>query len=99
MHEHKGDFRKRCDLSTVGRMRRLPGTTATARVAKATRGSACPTLTLLHSGNPTTRREIHVDHGWVAQLAEQWTENPRVAGSIPAPAIVALRGTKLIDHG
>jgi hypothetical protein len=24
--------------------------------------------------------------GWVAQLAEQWTENPRVAGSIPAPA-------------
>ena len=26
-------------------------------------------------------------HGWVAQSAEQWTENPRVAGSIPAPAI------------
>jgi hypothetical protein len=26
-------------------------------------------------------------NGWVAQLAEQWTENPRVAGSIPAPAI------------
>ena len=25
-------------------------------------------------------------HGWVAQLVEQWTENPRVAGSIPAPA-------------
>lgn len=24
--------------------------------------------------------------GWVAQLVEQWTENPRVAGSIPAPA-------------
>src|SRR5437773_3421115 len=49
-------------------------------------GSACPTMTLLHSGNPTTRREIHVDHGWVAQLAEQWTENPRVGGSIPPPA-------------
>ncbi len=26
-------------------------------------------------------------HGWVAQLAEQWTENPRVGGSIPPPAI------------
>ena len=25
-------------------------------------------------------------HGWVAQLVEQRTENPRVAGSIPAPA-------------
>ena len=25
-------------------------------------------------------------HGWVAQLAEQWTENPRVGGSIPPPA-------------
>ena len=24
--------------------------------------------------------------GWVAQLVEQRTENPRVAGSIPAPA-------------
>jgi SAM-dependent methyltransferase len=29
--------------------------------------------------------------GWVAQLAEQWTENPRVAGSIPAPAIPQLK--------
>ena len=25
--------------------------------------------------------------GWVAQLAEQWTENPRVGGSIPPPAM------------
>src|ERR1041385_8806600 len=25
--------------------------------------------------------------GWVAQSAEQWTENPRVGGSIPPPAI------------
>src|SRR5580765_6824845 len=25
-------------------------------------------------------------NGWVAQLAEQWTENPRVGGSIPPPA-------------
>ena len=29
-------------------------------------------------------------NGWVAQLAEQWTENPRVAGSIPAPATFLL---------
>ncbi len=24
--------------------------------------------------------------GWIAQLVEQWTENPRVTGSIPVPA-------------
>ena len=32
--------------------------------------------------------------GWVAQLAEQWTENPRVGGSIPPPATVVLRTRK-----
>ncbi len=37
---------------------------------------------------------IDVGRGWVAQLAEQRTENPRVGGSIPPPATVALRGTK-----
>ena len=37
----------------------------------------------MHSGNPKARREISVGRGWVAQLAEQWTENPRVGGSIP----------------
>ncbi len=51
---------------------------------------ACPTTTLLHSENPTTRRGHDVDHGWVAQLAEQWTENPRVGGSIPPPATLPL---------
>ncbi len=30
----------------------------------------------------------HAMVGWVAQLVEQWTENPCVAGSIPAPATV-----------
>jgi hypothetical protein len=30
--------------------------------------------------------------GWVAQLAEQWTENPRVGGSIPPPAILLMGG-------
>ena len=47
---------------------------------------ACPTIRLLHSGNPKARREISVGRGWVAQLAEQRTENPRVGGSIPPPA-------------
>ena len=27
-------------------------------------------------------------NGWVAQLVEQRTENPRVAGSSPAPATI-----------
>src|SRR5947208_11495920 len=30
-------------------------------------------------------------NGWVAQLAEQRTENPRVGGSIPPPATSPLR--------
>src|SRR6478672_13346534 len=37
------------------------------------------------------RHTIGASHGWVAQLAEQWTENPRVAGSIPAPAILQMK--------
>src|SRR5258708_29239434 len=45
----------------------------------------CPTITLLHRENPTARHDRR-HHGWVAQLAEQWTENPRVGGSIPPPA-------------
>ena len=36
------------------------------------------------------------NNGWVAQLAEQWTENPRVGGSIPPPAIL-LRGQSWLD--
>ena len=30
--------------------------------------------------------QTYTSDGWVAQLAEQWTENPRVGGSIPPPA-------------
>jgi hypothetical protein len=33
-------------------------------------------------------RRIDIRDGWVAQLAEQWTENPRVGGSIPPPATI-----------
>jgi hypothetical protein len=31
-------------------------------------------------------REFQIHRGWVAQLVEQRTENPRVGGSIPPPA-------------
>ena len=34
--------------------------------------------------------------GWIAQLVEQRTENPRVAGSIPAPATFPLLCSGLI---
>ncbi len=42
--------------------------------------------------------------GWVAQLAEQRTENPRVGGSIPSPAIFILTrarcgGTSALGKG
>ena len=42
------------------------------------------------------RHTIGASHGWVAQLAEQWTENPRVAGSIPAPAILFIGNVSLV---
>src|SRR5438093_7359719 len=38
-------------------------------------------------GTPRCDARSNVVYGWVAQLAEQWTENPRVGGSIPPPAI------------
>ena len=57
---------------------------------------SCPTITLRHSGNPTRRRKIDVDHGWVAQLAEQWTENPRVGGSIPPPATSLIQTVTIV---
>ena len=46
---------------------------------------------LKESGIVSTRRKsslskVGIHHGWVAQLAEQRTENPRVGGSIPPPA-------------
>ena len=47
----------------------------------------CPRVGLLHSDSPRRDGNCAI-HGWVAQSAEQWTENPRVAGSIPAPAIL-----------
>src|SRR5438067_2353498 len=62
----------------------------TRRLADGKR-SACPTTTLRHSENPTAPYDRR-HHGWVAQSAEQWTENPRVGGSIPPPAISFFTG-------
>src|SRR5712691_9238643 len=55
------------------------------------RRSACPTTGLLHSEHPRfdAGARSTINSGWVAQLAEQWTENPRVGGSIPPPATVS----------
>ena len=46
----------------------------------------CSTAGILHSERPAFTCDCR-SYGWVAQLAEQWTENPRVGGSIPPPAI------------
>jgi hypothetical protein len=43
----------------------------------------------------TLRSFADVQHGWIAQLVEQWTENPRVTGSIPVPATLLDRGAGL----
>jgi hypothetical protein len=34
--------------------------------------------------------------GWVAQSAEQWTENPRVGGSIPPPAMFLIQTAMIV---
>ncbi len=45
---------------------------------------------------PSAGADEGVYKGWVAQLAEQWTENPRVAGSIPAPATFLIQTVSII---
>ena len=44
----------------------------------------------MHSENPTAPHDPR-HYGWVAQSVEQWTENPRVGGSIPPPAILQMK--------
>jgi hypothetical protein len=46
----------------------------------------CSCSVILHSDAASRLRVFHYRRGWVAQLVEQWTENPRVGGSIPPPA-------------
>jgi hypothetical protein len=41
-------------------------------------------------------RASTASNGWVAQLAEQRTENPRVGGSIPPPAISIFSPVRLV---
>ena len=36
-------------------------------------------------------------YGWIAQSVEQRTENPRVAGSIPALGIFVARSNDIIE--
>src|SRR5438094_9404334 len=50
----------------------------------------CSAPRILHSERPAFTYDCR-SCGWVAQLAEQWTENPRVGGSIPPPAISSAR--------
>src|SRR6266446_9209881 len=47
----------------------------------------CSAARILHSERPAFVCDCR-SYGWVAQLAEQWTENPRVGGSIPPPATI-----------
>src|SRR5580765_7094263 len=56
----------------------------------------CSAARILHSERPACDCR---SHGWVAQLAEQWTENPRVGGSIPPPAIPLSRGIYVASRG
>src|SRR6266436_1734323 len=52
----------------------------------------CSAARILHSERPAFTCDCR-SCGWVAQLAEQWTENPRVGGSIPPPATSPSRET------
>src|SRR5207302_10449852 len=51
-------------------------------------GDTCSAVGIRHSERPDSCAGDGRSStcGWVAQLAEQWTENPRVGGSIPPPA-------------
>ena len=60
---------------------------------------SCPHARTLHSKRPAFESDFAIVHlpcrdGWVAQLAEQRTENPRVGGSIPPPASVCFAITR-----
>src|SRR5206468_9375582 len=71
----------------VGQARRLPKPKASGALALQRH---CGIV-----GTPRCDARSNVVYGWVAQLAEQWTENPRVGGSIPPPAIFLMRASRL----
>ena len=43
--------------------------------------------------------KIHKRNAQIAQLVEQRTENPRVAGSIPALGIFVAKSNEIIEYG
>src|SRR5437867_3798438 len=72
----------------VGQARRLPEPKASEALALQRH---CGIV-----GTPRCDARSNVVYGWVAQLAEQWTENPRVGGSIPPPAIFFYEGVTVM---
>jgi hypothetical protein len=53
------------------------------------RNPPCSPCVILHSDAASRLRVFRTLRGWVAQLVEQRTENPRVGGSIPSPATIS----------
>ena len=43
------------------------------------------------------QRFIYIKNGPVAQLVEQWTENPCVAGALPAWATILIEASRKLD--
>src|SRR5438128_12266659 len=70
--------------ASVRRFRLLHKTINTGNGTECLLG-CCSAARILHSERPAFTYDCR-SCGWVAQLAEQWTENPRVGGSIPPPA-------------
>src|SRR5438876_12417747 len=70
--------------ASVRRFRLLHKTINTGNGTECLLG-CCSAARILHSERPAFACDCR-SYGWVAQLAEQWTENPRVGGSIPPPA-------------
>ncbi len=97
-HALTGGATIQCDASTpiaALRSENLTGTCVGNRDIPATRAS--PPENSLHQishhtscqSPPRLRKFSSPSNGWVAQLAEQRTENPRVGGSIPSPATIS----------
>ncbi len=72
--------------ASVRRFRLLHKTINTGNGTECLLG-CCSAARILHSERPAFVCDCR-SYGWVAQLAEQWTENPRVGGSIPPPATI-----------
>src|SRR5438552_3546583 len=100
--------RRDCKSMACGSVRRLQNFVGQARVPRRSRAKAgrlpkpkaSGALALQRHcgivGTPRCDARSNVVYGWVAQLAEQWTENPRVGGSIPPPAIFFNEGVAVM---